>query len=715
MSVDGEILTDLKRLMYLRPPAALFFLVVGPDGSGKSEVLHSILTAAPNYNIEVLHCPKDCFAANGFPSGFSIPSSYPISVNPPLVPSLSIFYVNFYELQKICEEFTRRMDTPIPSTISHTAEGRAQELFSTGSSSYLREGLIILMDDLQSLWEVASWHGITPKLHQFLKALRATPQSALVTTAVSETSLPLPILSSIPFVSYPIPFPMTIQSSRLYLRPFMVHSLRSTKGEKDLSSVTGSPPTGISCEMVHSIQDRMTNALCRILPQCIQPMTTKRSMLMALSMGTLRVMNAINLVDRGILPKCCCEGDVGGLGNPCLHELQETKLALREYLRRLEMDDSNSATALGEKSSDTNNGVVPKNTSVPHYDSAYAHDQSVQGAQPPPNDVEGPLSSWSRGLYGLEGILDRLVMIVKVFLAQNSKQSSFPSPTRMSNGDLGYSMEGALIASIPSATGVLLYGPSGCGKSSLAYRLRHIFPQVSFFFIRCSSLFGKYLGESERRLRDVYAKARSTSPAIVVLDEIDVIALSRGAMQSGEGNNSWPGGTGANVSKRMLAALLCELDGLTSNEGVLTVGTTNAPHVIDPAILRQGRLETLLFVPPLTLAAAENMASAVLQHFGKGVDCKNDSELEGRETQEKCIITQIASATEGCAPACLDYVLRQVVEKCVLSSLSLEDFYEGSSISPRLPATEEISSILKNAIQSGILKPVEEHSSFLAF
>lgn len=718
MSVDGVILTDLTRIHSLRPPVAVFSLVVGPDGCGKSSILRSIFSAAPDYNIQVLHSPQECFdtccstSPDSLSTNVTLSISSPVAVTPSLAPCLSIFHANFYDLQQLCEALARRMNAGSSFSLQDLAGNENQRYSrSSSSSSYLREGLILLMDDLQSLWELATWHGMAPSFLQFLQSLRATPRSAFVSTAVSEKSVPSSILSLVPFVSYRVPFPMSVPSSRLYLRPFMVHSVAGIQ-ELVEGNNTENRERPTSPGMGPSVRHRITNTLCRLLPKCIQPTTTKRSLLMGFSVGYLRAMNGIGQRVEDIFRRCQA-GEHACVCLTCSGELQETKRALQESLRWVETGNPNFVKPLGEEREYSNSSKDVVHTSSEDAKRVSSHMISSEAVNPPQSGFPSPSSFSDRRLYGLEDILDRLVMIIKIFLSQQQNESTSLSPSFTGSSKLQCSKGGTLLSSMPSTTGVLLYGPSGCGKSALTHVLRQRFPQVSFFSIRCSSLFAKYLGESERRLRNVYAKARAASPAIVVLDEIDVIALSRGAMQNGESNEGGQVGAGANVSKRMLAALLCELDGLTSNKGVLTIGTTNAPHVMDPAILRQGRLETLLLVPPLAVSAAEKMAANVFRHFEKGNASETKSNSVVEVIHKQALVARIALATEGCTPACLEYVLRQVVERCVLPSLPFEQLESGTPISVPLPTPAEIDSILADATKSGILRPAEQYPSLL--
>ncbi|KAG5477672.1 hypothetical protein LSCM1_04965 [Leishmania martiniquensis] len=241
-------------------------------------------------------------------------------------------------------------------------------------------------------------------------------------------------------------------------------------------------------------------------------------------------------------------------------------------------------------------------------------------------------------LYGLGEVRHRISTLVSIFVERRRP-----------------GLGGRLIASLPPSTGLLLHGPSGCGKSSLARQMAADFPSIPFFFVECTMLFSKYLGESEEQLREVYRQARTRTPAVVVLEDIDVIAQSRGAMQycdSGQGGGS--GKSQVDVTRRMLASLLCELDGVTENSGVLTIGITNAPQVLDTAVLRQGRLETLVYIPPLTQDGAEELCRDFFQLFA------------GAEERRRECAVMVASRAVGCAAASLQYVLRKVFEACAL-------------------------------------------------
>ncbi|MDJ0925172.1 MAG: AAA family ATPase [Acidimicrobiia bacterium] len=130
--------------------------------------------------------------------------------------------------------------------------------------------------------------------------------------------------------------------------------------------------------------------------------------------------------------------------------------------------------------------------------------------------------------------------------------------------------------------GLLLYGPPGTGKTFVIRALAHE-SGAAFFTIKGAELLDKYVGESERAVREVFARARAVAPAILFFDEIDALAPVRG-----NSTNS--------VTDSVVAALLTELDGVSERGDVFAIGATNRRDLVDPALLRPGRLETHLYL-----------------------------------------------------------------------------------------------------------------------
>jgi transitional endoplasmic reticulum ATPase len=138
---------------------------------------------------------------------------------------------------------------------------------------------------------------------------------------------------------------------------------------------------------------------------------------------------------------------------------------------------------------------------------------------------------------------------------------------------------------IEAPRGILLYGPPGCGKT---YIVRAVAGEghANVLSVKGSELLNKWVGESEKNVRELFRRARQASPTLMFFDELDALAPVRG------------GGTDGGTADRVVAALLTELDGAESLRDVVVVGATNRPDMIDPALLRPGRLERLVYVPP---------------------------------------------------------------------------------------------------------------------
>ncbi|GIE90421.1 AAA family ATPase [Actinoplanes regularis] len=133
--------------------------------------------------------------------------------------------------------------------------------------------------------------------------------------------------------------------------------------------------------------------------------------------------------------------------------------------------------------------------------------------------------------------------------------------------------------------GVLLYGPPGCGKTYLVKAIAGT-GKANVLSVKGAELLSKWVGDSERAVRELFRRAREAAPTLVFLDEVDALAPARGQ------------GTDGGVTDRVVAALLTELDGVEDLRNVVVIGATNRPDLIDPALLRPGRLERLIYVPP---------------------------------------------------------------------------------------------------------------------
>ncbi|MFC8044158.1 AAA family ATPase [Nocardia sp. NPDC057353] len=179
--------------------------------------------------------------------------------------------------------------------------------------------------------------------------------------------------------------------------------------------------------------------------------------------------------------------------------------------------------------------------------------------------------------------------------------------------------------------GVLLYGPPGCGKTFLVRALASS-GQLSVHAVKGAELMDKWVGASERAVRELFQRARDSAPALIFLDEVDALAPRRG--QSSD----------SGVGDRVVAALLTELDGVEPLREVVVLGATNRPELIDPALLRPGRLERLVFVPPPDAEARV----AILRTAGRAVPLAADVDL-----------TELAHELDGYSAADCAALLRE--------------------------------------------------------
>jgi transitional endoplasmic reticulum ATPase len=159
--------------------------------------------------------------------------------------------------------------------------------------------------------------------------------------------------------------------------------------------------------------------------------------------------------------------------------------------------------------------------------------------------------------------------------------------------------------------GILLFGPPGCGKTLLA-RAVATESEANFISIKGPEVFSKWVGESEKAIREVFRKARMAAPSVIFLDEIDSLAPRRGLGFSDSGS-----------SERVISQLLTEMDGIVSLEDIVVIAATNRPDMVDQAVLRPGRFDRLIYV-------AEPNEKGRLQIFGiytKGMPLAKDVNL----------------------------------------------------------------------------------------
>jgi transitional endoplasmic reticulum ATPase len=188
--------------------------------------------------------------------------------------------------------------------------------------------------------------------------------------------------------------------------------------------------------------------------------------------------------------------------------------------------------------------------------------------------------------------------------------------------------------------GVLLFGPPGTGKTLLAQAVATE-SEANFISIKGPELLSKWVGESEKGVRETFRRAKQVSPTIILFDELDAVAPTRGASSD------------SHVTERVVSQLLTELDGLEELKDVVVIGATNRPDMVDVALLRPGRLDRLVYIPPPN-------ASSRAQIFA--------IHLLGKPLADDVDIEQLAKETEGYVGADIEAICREA------AMLALRDF-----------------------------------------
>jgi transitional endoplasmic reticulum ATPase len=206
--------------------------------------------------------------------------------------------------------------------------------------------------------------------------------------------------------------------------------------------------------------------------------------------------------------------------------------------------------------------------------------------------------------------------------------------------------------------GILLHGPSGTGKTMLAKAVATE-SEANFISVKGPELMSKWVGESEKGIRDIFRKARQASPCVIFFDEVDSIAAVRGgALFGGFGN----GGGAYSGSERMISQLLTEMDGMQEMHDIVVIAATNRVDMIDTALLRPGRFDKIIYIPNPDKVTRER----ILQIHIKGKPIKKDVNID-----------RIAEMTEGFSGADVSSVANTAV------SLVLHDYIQ------KYPSPEE--------------------------
>ena len=215
--------------------------------------------------------------------------------------------------------------------------------------------------------------------------------------------------------------------------------------------------------------------------------------------------------------------------------------------------------------------------------------------------------------------------------------------------------------------GVLLYGPPGCGKTLLAKAIATE-SESNFISIKGPEVFSKWVGESEKAIREVFRKARMASPAVIFFDELDSLVPKRGMGFADQG-----------VSERVISQLLTEMDGISTLENIVVLAATNRPDILDPAVLRPGRFDKLVYVP----SPDEKARLQIFKIYTKKMPLAKDVDL-----------AELASMTKGYSGADIQAVCREAGMQALRRDISAkevkkEDFMEalnkiGPSLTPEM-------------------------------
>jgi len=223
--------------------------------------------------------------------------------------------------------------------------------------------------------------------------------------------------------------------------------------------------------------------------------------------------------------------------------------------------------------------------------------------------------------------------------------------------------------------GILLFGPPGCGKS-LMMRALATESKLNFLYVNVSDIMSKWYGESEARLKELFASARKTAPCILFFDEIDTIGTKRESH------------TGDSVTPRLLSLMLSEIDGLQSDDSVIIVGSTNVPQLLDKALLRAGRFDKVIFVGPPDREARKQILS---------LHC-SDKPLD-----ESVDLNKIVDMTERYSGADLANLCQEVARKVASEALEKGE---------RKITMDDFISVVKKYKPSITLQMLEDYEKF---
>jgi transitional endoplasmic reticulum ATPase len=193
--------------------------------------------------------------------------------------------------------------------------------------------------------------------------------------------------------------------------------------------------------------------------------------------------------------------------------------------------------------------------------------------------------------------------------------------------------------------GILLYGPPGCGKTLIAKAVANE-SGVNFISVKGPEVLSMFVGESERKIREIFRRAKQVAPSIIFLDEIDALAPRRGTY------------TGTHVTETVVSQLLTEISGIEELKGVVIIAATNRPDLVDPALLRPGRIDRFVLIPP----PDEKARLQILKVHTKNTPLAKDVDLN-----------EIAKRTEGFSGADLEALVRESVMNALREDINAKE------------------------------------------
>jgi len=205
-----------------------------------------------------------------------------------------------------------------------------------------------------------------------------------------------------------------------------------------------------------------------------------------------------------------------------------------------------------------------------------------------------------------------------------------------------------------AAKGVLFYGPPGCGKTLLAKAIANEC-KANFISVKGPELLTMWFGESEANVRDLFDKARQASPCVIFFDEMDSIAKARGS----------GGGGASEAGDRVINQILTEIDGVGARKNVFVIGATNRPDILDPAIMRPGRLDQLIYIP--------------LPDYDSRVSIFN-ANLRKSPLAEDVDLHTLANITEGFSGADITEVCQRACKLAIRGEIAAQEAAEAAAI-----------------------------------